>query len=156
MRYLTANFSNITEIMLPSKIKLLGFFIDIPGDQVHSSQNSKLSIWRHPKPVSISYEALVWAIFTCVMTLRVVIDSFSSWHGAWASSENRPSVFGGQTLGETATNNAMIMIITSQLTWCFTQCCGAFQTSTASLLKLDCTWRNPWCSLECSWWLHHL
>lgn len=106
----------------------LGFFIDIPEDQVHSSKSSKLPIKRSRKPFSISYEALVWIIFTIVTTLCVVDRFVLKGDVVLGRAAKFPKRLWGTNIGETITNVVWgvtaRMIITSQnlmfytMLWC--------------------------------------
>ena len=106
-----------------------GFFIDIHEEQVSSSQNSKLSIRRGRKPFSISYEALVWIIFTIVTTLCVVDRFILKGDVVLGRTAKFPKRLWGTNIGETITNIVWgvtaRMIITSQnlmfytMLWCF-------------------------------------
>ena len=106
-----------------------GFFIEISEDQVHSSQSSKLSIRRSRKPFSISYEALVWIVFTIVTTLCVIDRFVLKGDVVLGRAAKSPKRLWGTNIGETATNVVWgvtaRMIITSQnlmfytMLWCF-------------------------------------
>ena len=109
--------------------KSLGVFLEIPEDQVRSSQTQSVSIRRSRKPFSISYEALVWIVFW-VTTILCVVDRFVlKGDVVLGRAAKFPKRLWGTNIGETVTNVVWAvtarMIITSQnlmfytMLWCF-------------------------------------
>ncbi|KAJ7355034.1 hypothetical protein OS493_028242 [Desmophyllum pertusum] len=106
-----------------------GCLIEIPEDELQTSQKPSLSIPRSRRRFTISYEALVWIIFLVVTTLCVVDHFVLKGDVVLGRNGKLPKRIWGTNIGETITNVVWAvtarMIITSQnlmfytMLWCF-------------------------------------